>query len=137
MTEEARVGLGLPPGFQDLDEALGRWLDSLAIIASRPGGREVLAAFAAYVWKISDTPEQRMREFMATVEPEVAEPFVSTADRLRARGQAEMLVDLLTRKFGDLDADTRDTVLSAPSNELSAWGARLIEGTLTLADITG
>lgn len=97
----------------------------------------MLAAFAAYVWKISDTPEQRMREFMATVEPEVAEPFVSTADRLRARGQAELLASQLALRFGDLDETVEATVVAASREQITAWSARLIAGTLTLADITG
>lgn len=75
--QDARLTAGAPGQVVDLEGALGQWLDSFAVIASHSGGRKVLDAFATYLRKISAAPEQRMREFMATMEPEVAKTFVS------------------------------------------------------------
>lgn len=108
----------------------------------------MLARFGAYVGKISATLEQRMREFMATMEPEIAETFVSTWDQIRAearargqaegraRGQAELLVSQLALKFGDLDDETRAAVHGASREQIASWSARLIQGTLRLEDLT-
>ena len=172
LTEEARLALvllGLPAGVEDLMGELGGWGDSFAVVQSRLGGRETVGRFAAYVWKISRVSRERMAEVMATMNPEVAETFMSTWDmavaegrtegltRGRAEGQAagltqgraegrdegraegrtEVFAGLLALKFGDLDEDVLAAVRAASADQIAAWSARLIEGTLTLGDVTG
>lgn len=98
-----------------------------------------------------------MVEFMSTMEPEVAKTFVSTLDRMiaegrdeavaegraegrsegRAEGRAELFAGLLAFKFGDLDEDVQAAVRAASTEQITAWSTRLIEGTLTLEDVTG
>ena len=156
LTEEARVALvllGLPAGVQDLMGALGGWVDSFAVIQARPGGRETMVSFWEYLGKVGQASDERMAEFMATMNPEVAETFVSTWDRIaaegriegraegraegRTEGQADLFAGLLALKFGDLDEDVLAAVRSASADQIAAWSARLIEGTLTLRDVTG
>ena len=94
-----------------------------------------------------------MVELMATMEPEVAETFVSNWDlavaegraegltRGRAEGRTEGQADLLSwqlgLRFGDLDDEVRAAVRAASADQIAAWSALLIEGTLTLEDVTG
>ena len=107
--------------------------------------------------RISRASRERMVEFMSTMEPEVAKTFVSTLDRMiaegrdeavavvraegrsegRAEGRAELFAGLLAFKFGDLDEDVQAAVRAASTEQITAWSTRLIEGTLTLDDVTG
>ena len=45
--------------------------------------------------------------------------------------------DVLAFKFGDLDEDVQAAVRAASTEQITAWSTRLIEGTLTLDDVTG
>lgn len=140
LSDEARVSflfLGLPPGYTEPDVVLVRWEQTLATIGSRPHGPDVLTALAAYLWNISNgAGRERMREVMTTLEPEVSKGFVSIADVVRAEARAELLADQLQVRFGDLAPAVRAKVASAPPEQITAWSTRLIEGTLTLDDIT-
>lgn len=159
LTEEARLALvllGLPVGVEDLVGELGGWVDSFAVVQAHPGGRETVARFATYVGKISRASRERMVELMATMEPEVAETFVSNWDMAvaegrtegiaegltqgragRTEGRTELFAGLLALRFGDLDEDVRAAVRAASTEQITAWSTRLIEGTLTLEDVTG
>lgn len=55
---------------------------------------------------------------------------------MHAQGQAELLVSQLALRFGDLGEETRDAVFSASAEQIAAWSARLIQGTLRLEDLT-
>ncbi len=140
LSDEARVSflfLSLPPGYTEPDVVLVRWEQTLATIGSRPNGPDVLTALAAYLWNISNgSGRERMREVMTTLEPEVSKGFVSIADVVRAEARAELLADQLQVRFGDLAPAVRAKVASAPPEQITAWSTRLIEGTLTLDDIT-
>jgi len=159
LTEEARVALvllGLPAGVQDLMGELGGWVDSFAVIQARLGGRETMVSFWEYVGKVSQASDERMAEFMATMNPEVAETFVSTWDRVAAEGlaagltrgraegrdegrhegQADLLSWQLALRFGDLDEEVRTAVRAASTEQITTWSTQLIQGTLTLDDIT-
>ena len=61
---------------------------------------------------------------------------MSIADVVRAEARAELLADQLQVRFGDLAPAVRAKVASAPPEQITAWSTRLIEGTLTLDDIT-
>ncbi len=156
LTEEARVALvllGLPVGVEDLVGELGGWVDSFAVVQAGPGGQETVARFATYVRKISRASRERMVELMATMEPEVAETFVSNWDMAvaegrtegltqgraegRTEGRTELFAGLLALRFGDLDEEVRAAVRAASAEQITAWSARLLEGTLTLDDVTG
>lgn len=93
-----------------------------------------------------------MVEFMATMEPEVAETFVSNWDMAVAEGrtqgraegrtegiaegQADLLSWQLALRFGDLDEEVRTAVRAASTEQITTWSTQLIQGTLTLDDIT-
>ena len=45
----------------------------------------------------------------------------------RREGEARLLLRQLERKFGTLDAQTRERVESADARQLLAWGERVLE----------
>jgi hypothetical protein len=62
--------------------------------------------------------------------PEAEEAYVTTAEMLRAegeaRGRAEALVQLLTLKFGPLPPAAFDTVHAATTDQLETWTGRVL-----------
>jgi hypothetical protein len=53
-----------------------------------------------------------------------------------ARGEARLLLRLLEEKFGPLDASGRERVRAASSDQLLAWGDRLLKSH-KLSDVIG
>ncbi|MDT0202713.1 Rpn family recombination-promoting nuclease/putative transposase [Nocardioides sp. AE5] len=146
LTEEAMLALGLlgaPAGFDDPDPVLGPWRDLLARVRGRPGGERLLVTIAIYTWNISTVSGERMEEFMTTLEPEVADTFVSTWDRGmaeartegEARGHAALFATQAAYRFGDLDPAVMAAIDTATTEQITAWSMKLVEGTLTLDDL--
>jgi hypothetical protein len=129
-------------GNPDLDVALEGWLDVLNRAWRAPDGTEMLPAAFQYIVLVSETPVDRLRKVIARLGPEVEEDFMTTADMLRAEGEAkgraegraETLTQLLTQKFGPLP-DPAVAKLHAASNEqLESWTGRVLPAT-TLEEI--
>ncbi|MFT4127422.1 MAG: Rpn family recombination-promoting nuclease/putative transposase [Gordonia sp. (in: high G+C Gram-positive bacteria)] len=53
----------------------------------------------------------------------------------RAEGQAQLLVDMLTARFGQVDAATREIVEHATTDQLTTWSIRLAQGAPTIDEI--
>jgi hypothetical protein len=51
---------------------------------------------------------------------------VTTAEMLRAEGQAKALMQLLTLKFGPLAQPVLDDIRAASTNQLETWTARVL-----------
>ena len=51
---------------------------------------------------------------------------MTTGDMLRAEGRADILLDQLTIKFGDLSETVRRTVREATLPDLETWSRRII-----------
>ncbi|MFT4127423.1 MAG: hypothetical protein QM662_14490 [Gordonia sp. (in: high G+C Gram-positive bacteria)] len=68
---------------------------------------------------------------------------MSTAQKLhdegrkqgRDEGQAQLLVDMLTARFGQVDAATREIVEHATTDQLTTWSIRLAQGAPTIDEI--
>lgn len=43
---------------------------------------------------------------------------------------------MLTLRFGELDEPVRGAIAAASTEQIDLWAARLVDGTLTLEDIT-
>jgi hypothetical protein len=75
---------------------------------------------------------------MARLGPEAEEVYVTTADMLRAegeaKGRAEALTQLLTLKFGPLPDTARTTLNTASTQQLADWTARVLDAS-TLDDV--
>jgi hypothetical protein len=79
---------------------------------------------------------------MARLGPEAEEVHVTTADMLRAEGEAkgraegraEALAQLLTLEFGPLPDTARTTLSTASTQQLANWTARVLDAS-TLDDV--
>jgi hypothetical protein len=83
-----------------------------------------------YIELVSETPAGDLRDLAASLGPDAEEAYVTTAEMLRAegeaRGRAEALVDVLTIKFGPLPGSVPETVRAASLDQMRAWTARAV-----------
>jgi hypothetical protein len=118
------------------------WSDDLRAIVGGPGGVEEFAALLRYIEVVGEAPAGQLHDLVASLGPEAEEAYVTTAEMLRAegeargeaRGRAEALVQLLTLKFGLLPRAASETVHAASSDQLQAWTARVLTAD-TLEDV--
>ena len=86
---------------------------------------------------MGDTEPANLKPFIDELGPDAKEAFMTTAERLEARGEARgelngaatMLIELLTQKFGPLPRHISETIRSGNSEHLQAWA-----GTVLTAD---
>lgn len=87
-----------------------------------------------YIELVSEAPTGEVRDLAASLGPDAEEAYVTTAEMLRAegeargeaRGRAEALVQVLTVKFGPLPESVLKTVRGASSGQVQAWTARAV-----------
>jgi predicted transposase YdaD len=103
-----------------------------------PSGRVLWAAILKYI-QTRETPLHRLAWLAAQLGPEAEEVFMSTADTLRAEGEAKglakgvdkgaahVLVRLLTRRFGAVPDEARQRIDTAPLEQLEAWSDRVLD----------
>jgi predicted transposase/invertase (TIGR01784 family) len=109
-----------------------------------PDGRELMAALLKYIQAGSETPHHRLAWLAAQIGPEAEEVYMSTADTLRAEGEAKgigkgaarTLVRLLTHKFGPVPDAVRVRVDTASLEQLDLWSERVLDAT-TLDEVFG
>ena len=84
---------------------------------------------------LSADPEARLRAEQREMALLSYELDVSKAhDEGRAEGKVELLLDLLSEKFGELAPDTKGRVAAATPAELSRWAKRALAAT-TIEDV--
>lgn len=123
--------LQVAPRSADVARELEQVLDTLQEALHGPGGTEVLRAIVTYIHGVAETPADRLRQVMARLGPEAEEVYVTTADMLRAegeaKGRAEALTQLLTLKFGTLPEDACAKLRTASTQQLADWTARVLD----------
>jgi predicted transposase YdaD len=138
--------LKIAAGNPRLADDLWRWADDLRAILDRPGGIEEFVALLRYIEIVGEAPTDELHDLVAQLGPEAEEAYVTTAEMLRAegeargraegeargraegeaRGRAEALVQLMTLKFGPLPQSALDAVHAAPTDQLETWTARVL-----------
>jgi predicted transposase YdaD len=165
LTAPARVTLLLlkiAAGNRRLADDLKAWADDLRAVLARPGGTEQFVALLRYIELVGEAPTDELHELVAALGPEAEEAYVTTAEMLRAegeargeargraegeargeargraageaRGRAEALAQLLALKFGPLPRGALDSVNAASTGQLETWTARVLTAD-TLADV--
>jgi hypothetical protein len=103
-------------------------------VLDQPGGGEAFVAFLTYIELVSEAPASELRDLTAWLGPDAEEAYVTTAEMLRAEGEArseahwraEALVEMLTVKFGPLPESVPKTVHAASVGQIKAWAARAV-----------
>jgi len=135
--------LKIAAGNPNLADDLQRWAGDLRAVLDRPGGIDLFAALLRYIELVGEAPTDELHKLVATLGSEAEEAYVTTADMLRAegeargeargkaRGHAAALVQLLTLRFGPVPQAALDVVHAASIEQLEAWTARVLTaGTL-------
>jgi predicted transposase/invertase (TIGR01784 family) len=106
------------------------WADQLRAILGEPGGFDMLIALLTYIELVGEVPAGELDDLAASLGPEAKEAYVTTADMLRAegeaRGRAEMLVQQLTLKFGPIPEAVSEAVHAASRDQIQTWAARVL-----------
>ncbi len=140
------VSLGKAPRHDNVTTWLPDWLDDLRALEQQHH-RALLTALLNYYLNVSDTPADDLQELAASIGPEAQEILMTTASRLHdagrdaglreglREGRAQLLLDQLHTRFGDIDDTTRNRIADATTAEITQWSTRLIEGAPNLAAI--
>ncbi|MFT4164367.1 MAG: Rpn family recombination-promoting nuclease/putative transposase [Microlunatus sp.] len=125
------------PGNEHLAQDLEGWRTDLQGIVEGKHLPDLIALWT-YALSVSNTPEQELTDYLARLGPEAKEVAMTTADLLRAegeargraegeaRGRAETLLELLSIKFAQVPDETERRVRTASSNQLEVWTRRLL-----------
>jgi hypothetical protein len=113
---------------------LGHWGAAFAEAARTPHGVAALAQLMRYIALVSD--DLHLDAFRAKIReqaPEAEQAAMTIAEQMRregeARGQAKVLVKLLTLKFGPLSPEQEKVVTDATPEQLDEWVERVLTAT--------
>jgi hypothetical protein len=106
----------------------------LRAILDGPNGYQEFIAILNYTERVSEAPASELHDLAASLGPDAEEAYMTTADMLRAegeargeaRGEAKSLVLMLTVKFGPLPDSVTRTVHGASSDQVQAWTIRAV-----------
>ncbi|MFD6351048.1 Rpn family recombination-promoting nuclease/putative transposase [Nocardia tengchongensis] len=137
LTTQARVMLVLQKiaaGNKHLGEDLLALVEDLLTLAAAPGGTAELECVVTYILTVSEIGESDLDPLIDRLGPHAREVIMTTADRLRAEGEArgeakgrsEALLEQLTLKFGEVPETVVSTVRATDSAQLKAWSARVL-----------
>ncbi|MFI2476271.1 Rpn family recombination-promoting nuclease/putative transposase [Nocardia xishanensis] len=145
LTPATRVMLALhkiAPGNTRLGVDMLPLTEDLRAILAGPSGMEELRCVVTYILIVGDTQETDLEPLIERLGPRAKEAIMTTAERLRAegeamgeaKGRANALVELLTIKFGTIPPGITDAIHSADPAEVRTWTTRVLTAP-TLDDI--
>jgi len=112
---------------------LRRWAGHLRAVLDQPGGGEAFTMLLTYIELVSDAPAGELRDLAASLGPDAEEAYVTTAEMLRAegeargkaRGKAEDILVVFEQRGIDVDDKSRELVEScADLDTLNGWFRR-------------
>jgi predicted transposase/invertase (TIGR01784 family) len=134
--------LARAPGNQQLVQELRGWAADVLALLDQPGGVAEFRMLLRYIWEVGDTSLTELGEVLTQWGSRAEEAYMSTADMLRAegeargraegeaqgeaRGRADLLLKQLTLKFGPLTPGALDRVHTASTDELDRWAERIL-----------
>lgn len=122
----ARLALAFLGALRNAGEAgtlrlVRRWLDVIGATLATADGAERIVVLWSYILDVTDVAAGRLGEVVDAVGPQATATLMSTANRLRAEGRAEILLRQLTRRFGPLPQRVADRVRAGSSADLDRW----------------
>ena len=116
---------------------LRRWAGQLRAVLDQPGGGEAFIALLTYIEHVSDAPVGELRDLAASLGPDAEEAYVTTAEMLRAegeargeargkaRGKAEDILVVFEQRGIDVDDKSRALIESCTDlDTLNGWFRR-------------
>ncbi len=132
------VSLRRGPGDPDFTIWLPDWRPEILRLSD-----QTLSMLVSYLMYVGNTPRDKLAAFAATTGPHTEEIIMTAAGRIvteaeargRAEGEAQLLLNLLTTRYGTLDPDVRGRIENATTDDIELWATRFAQGTATLNDI--
>ncbi len=140
------VSLRRGPGDTDFTVWLPDWRAEIVGLSD-----QTLSMLVSYLVLVGNTTREKLRAFAATTGPHTEEIIMTAAGRLiteawaegeargraegEARGEARLLVKQLTTRYGTLNADLRERLENATTDDIELWATRFAQGAATLDDI--
>jgi len=108
---------------------LRRWAGQLRAVLDQPGGGEAFIALLTYIELVSEAPADELRDLAVALGPEAEEAYVTTAEMLRAegqaRGKAEDILVVFEQRGIDVDDKSRELIESCTDlGTLNGWFRR-------------
>jgi hypothetical protein len=109
------------------------WAGQLRAVLDQPGGSEAFTALLTYIELVSEAPAGELRGLAASLGPDAEEAYVTTAEMLRAegeargeaRGKAEDILVVFEQRGIDVDDRSRGLIESCTDlGTLSGWFRR-------------
>jgi hypothetical protein len=133
LTPAVRVMLFLQQhafGRTDLGVTMMPLVSDLSAMAESPGGDRDLQAVVTYIMTVGETVPADFEPLLERLEPHAKEVIVTTGEMLRAegeaKGEANLLIRLLERKFGELPESTIRQVRGACPHDLHRWADQIL-----------
>jgi hypothetical protein len=125
---------------EDMDQRLLRWCELVAAVGAAPHGIDAVAAVGRYLIEVSDhlTNKGLSRVLRSAVGDRSNEVMMTIGEKLIARGERrgrekgreeatrDLLLEMLTERFGDLPPALSEKVAAAPTTDLRRWARRLL-----------
>jgi predicted transposase YdaD len=131
---------------EELVHGLGAWLDLVREVRRAPNGVAALAKVYTYIFHVNERyrPEELVKLLGKALGKEGKAEMASVAEQLQeegerrglVRGRREMLLALLTARFGELPKPALARVTAATIEQLDGWAKRVLSAQ-TLADVFG
>jgi hypothetical protein len=112
---------------------LRRWTGHLRAVLDQPGGSEAFIVLLTYIELVSDAPVGELRDLAASLGPDAEEAYVTTAEMLRAEGEArgkasgktEDILVVFEQRGIDVDERSRELIESCTDlDTLNGWFRR-------------
>jgi hypothetical protein len=137
----------------DFVAELAGWMEVLRSLLATPQGLEDFALLMRYMYRTADFPSRQLRELVRELGPKAEEVAMTAAERLKAEGrvegkadgrvegraegkaegkvagQAELLLKLLSLRFGELPDAARARVGGASVERLAIYAERVLTAT--------
>jgi hypothetical protein len=119
-------------GNRQVTADMRRWTGQLRAVLDQPGGGEAFIALLTYIELVSETPADEVRDLAASLGPDAEEAYVTTAEMLRAegeaRGKAEDILVVFEQRGIDVDAKSRELIESCTNlDTLNRWFRRALK----------
>ena len=122
------------PKSTDVLSELASWIDVFIQISRAPNGLDALRLLLEYISLTSDAEPSNIAEFAKQIGRVAEDAYMTAAEKLvqqgeergRKIGQAELLLRLLSLRFGNLPEGVSERVQQASDTDLTRWAERVI-----------
>ncbi|WP_040741759.1 Rpn family recombination-promoting nuclease/putative transposase [Nocardia tenerifensis] len=128
----------IAPGNSHLEADMKPLLEDVRAMQEQPGGIDDLITMFTYIITVGETTAESLESLTDQLGPRAKEAAMTTADQLRAegeargraegeaRGRAEVLLELLASRFGSVPRRIVDAVCNADQEQMRLWSRRIL-----------